>query len=130
MSKKRARELRQNATPPEKEMWKMLRTLRADGFHFRRQVQLGPYYADFVCHSAKLVIEIDGDTHGSPEQMEFDRKRDRFLQRHGYTVLRLTNAEVMKNMEGVFDVVQNALASSPHPNPPHDGGGSRMRNNK
>ena len=58
----------------------MLRTLRADGFHFRRQVQLGPYYADFVCHSAKLVIEIDGDTHGSPEQMEFDRKRDRFCK--------------------------------------------------
>lgn len=123
MSKERARELRKNATAPEREMWKILRELRRLGFHFRRQVQLGSYYADFACHSAKLVVEIDGETHGEASQLEYDQKRDQFLRAQGYSVLRLRNADVMKNKEGVFEEVRKALRSSPHPNPPHKGEG-------
>lgn len=81
---------------------------------------MGPYYADFACHSARLIIEIDGDTHGEPRQIAYDRKRDEFLREQGYLVLRLSNADVMNNIEGVFVVIEKALLSSPHPNPPHE----------
>lgn len=63
MSVERARQLRKNMGAPEAKLWNALRELRLLGHHFRRQVPLGRYYADFCCHKARLVIEVDGDTH-------------------------------------------------------------------
>jgi len=83
MSIERARELRKNATVPERAMWRLLKPFREQGFHFRRQVQIGRYYADFACHNQKLVIEVDGDTHAVGDGPANDEVRSEFLQNRG-----------------------------------------------
>lgn len=87
-------------------MWNALRTLKPLGFHFRRQVPLGRYYADFACHHPKLVIEIDGWTHTDPD---YDAARDAFIATQGYRVLRVRNDEVMRELNGVMIALQHAL---------------------
>src|SRR5690349_19366989 len=102
----RAQQLRSRMTRPEAIMWNALRTMSPLGFHFRRQVPLGPYYADFACHHPKLVIEIDGLSHTSPE---YDAKRDAFMEGEGYQVLRVSNDHVLRELKGVMHLVQHAL---------------------
>ena len=89
-------------------MWRLLYPLRQD-HNFRRQVPLGPYYADFACHALKLVIEIDGDTHGADDARLYDAARTRFIEAEGYRVIRFTNDEVLSNAEGVFDSITMAI---------------------
>ena len=76
------------------------------GFHFRRQVPLGRYYADFACHHPKLVTEIDGITH---IDAEYDAVRDAFMQKEGYRVLRVGNDDVLRELDAVMRAVQEAL---------------------
>ncbi|WP_423067024.1 endonuclease domain-containing protein [Devosia sp. CN2-171] len=128
MSTHRAKELRANSTAPERRMWRLLHPIRAAGYHFRRQEQIGPYYLDFACHSARLIIEIDGETHRFGD--EADALRDEFLRHEAYRVLRLTNDDVLTNPDGVFAAVSSALEGSvptrsrrPRPGLPHEGGG-------
>jgi very-short-patch-repair endonuclease len=103
--------------------WKLIEPFRADGYHFRKQVPLGPFVVDFACHRPKLVIEIDGDTHYTDEALAKDRARDASLARHGFTVLRFTNDDVMTNPEGVYLVLASALTEGPLPSPPLKGEG-------
>ncbi|WP_082434140.1 endonuclease domain-containing protein [Devosia sp. A16] len=129
MSTRRERELRVNPTVPERRMWRLLHTFRSAGHHFRRQEQIGPYYVDFACHAARLVIEVDGETHGHTQ--EADALRDEFLRYEGYAVLRFSNDDVVQNEDGVFTVLSSALAGKtptrnprrPPPGLPHEGGG-------
>jgi very-short-patch-repair endonuclease len=107
----RARSLRQNATMPERVMWGLLRELKSLGFHFRRQVPIGRYFADFACHTPGLVIEVDGDTHGSDAAQAYDGERDRFLQDEGYVVVRVSNRDVMDNRDGVGRLIVETLES-------------------
>jgi len=112
-------------------MWRLLHPFRTNGYHFRRQEQIGPFYVDFACHHARVVIEVDGDTHFTEAGIEADARRDAFLDHEGYTVLRFTNSEVMQNQEGVFSVIAAVLAERPKgrrarrplPGPPHEGEG-------
>ncbi len=119
MSVERARDLRKNMAIPEAKLWSALRLLRAQGYHFRRQVEIGRrYYVDFCCHASGLIVEVDGDTHfvgGGPMR---DQIRDGFLTGEGYRVLRVPNGEVMHNLEGVMAVVLNALRDGPAPPSP------------
>ena len=108
----RARKLRRTPTQPEIRMWRLLYPFRTDGYHFRKQVPIGRYIADIACHHAKVVIELDGDTHFTEEGMRHDAVRDAFLQRNGYAVLRFTNDDVWHNADGVYTVVANALKHS------------------
>jgi very-short-patch-repair endonuclease len=90
-------------------------------FKFRRQVPIGPYIVDFVCHSAKLIIEADGGQHALDSHREVARTE--FLEREGYRVLRFWNDEVLANPEGVYTVISAALGEiSPSPNPPPSSG--------
>ena len=82
-----------------------LRQLKRVGLHFRRQVQLGRYYADFACYHPKLVIEIDGQSHTRPD---YDAARDAFMQSEGYRVVRVSNEDVRHNVEGVMRLVMIA----------------------
>ncbi len=107
----RARSLRQNATMPERVMWGLLRELKPLGFHFRRQVPMGRYFADFVCHAPRLVIEVDGDTHGSDAARTYDGERSRFLRDEGYVVVRVSNRDVMGNRDGVGRMIIETLES-------------------
>jgi len=114
MADQRARWLRANTTEAEKRLWRGLRILRLKGFHFRRQAPIGRYYVDFVCHGAKLVIELDGAQHAEPSAVRYDCQRTEFLHSRGYTVLRFWNSDVMQNREGVLDTI---LAASSIPPP-------------
>ena len=115
----RARQLRRDATPVEQHLWSALRRSALDGAKFRRQQRLGPYFGDFVCQAARLVIEVDGDTHGGDRAMAHDARRTAYLASEGYRVLRFSNADVMDNLEGVTSVIRSALIPSPsHPAAP------------
>jgi very-short-patch-repair endonuclease len=91
-------------------MWNALRTLKPRGFHFRRQVPLGRYYADFACHHPKLVIEIDGLSH---TDADYDAARDAFMRREGYRVLRIGNDDVLRELTAVMRLVEQVLGISP-----------------
>src|ERR1700683_1361187 len=94
----RARALRANMTEAERQIWRMLRLRQMHEYRFRRQVPIGRYIADFACHEARLIIEIDGGQpdHSSPQEVE----RSGFLQAEGYRVLRFWNNEVLANLAG------------------------------
>ena len=124
MSVPRARELRKIMSGPEAKLWNGLRALRPLGHHFRRQVPLGRYIADFCCHRVRLVIEVDGDTHFGDEAEARDVARDAFIRREGYRVLRVTNVDVMRNLDGVMAAIVSALDPPPPSLPPHKGEGS------
>ena len=87
----RARSLRQRATDPERKLWHTLRGLRAQGFHFRRQVPFRGYMLDFVEHSARIVIKLD-ESH-----CDADEVRDRVLFSEGYRVLRFRKFDALTN---------------------------------
>ncbi len=101
----RARRLRRDMTRAESLLWRALRGHRLAGLHVRRQAPCGPYIADFLCVRARLVIEIDGATHSNPDELERDAKRDAWLAANGYRVLRLQNAEIYRNFDGVIETI-------------------------
>ena len=86
-------------------MWNALRQLKAFGLHFRRQVPLGRYYADFACHHPKLVVEGDGWTHNDSR---YDAERDRFMWAEGYRVVRIPSSEVLTNIDSVVSAILGA----------------------
>jgi very-short-patch-repair endonuclease len=113
----RARTLRSNMTEAERRIWQILRSEQMQGHKFRRQVPIGRYIADFVCHKARLVIEIDGGQHERSSLREIGRSA--FLQHEGYRVLRFWNNEVLTNLEGVYATIAEALDISPIEAPRH-----------
>jgi len=106
---RRARDMRRNPTEPEKRLWRSLSNSQVEGAKFRRQEVVCWFIADFACPSARLIVEVDGDTHDEAK----DRVRDDILREHGYRVLRVTNLDVMSNMEGVISAIRAALSPSP-----------------
>ena len=116
----RARRLRREMTPAERKLWSRLRRRGLLGAHFRRQHPVGPFIVDFFCAKAKLVIEIDGHTHGT--WRSYDTARTSWLREEmGYRVLRFTNAEVLHNIEAVLEKIAEALRKWSSPDPPQDG---------
>ncbi|MEO7813918.1 MAG: endonuclease domain-containing protein [Sphingomicrobium sp.] len=108
----RAKAMRREPTPFEHKLWLGLRAKRFHNANFRQQKVIGRYIVDFACRSpSKLVIEVDGDTHGDREA--YDVRRTRYLEDAGYRVLRFTNEEVGRNFEGVMMTIENALPLSP-----------------
>lgn len=130
MSKWRAREMRNEPTLAERRLWNILHSLRQQGYHFRRQVQIGPYYADIACHHARLIIEADGATHSTDEELAHDERRDRYLRSRGFRVLRVWNDDIARNAAGVGDLILHALKDivplAPTPSPSPQGGGERI----
>ncbi len=114
---KRAKELRHQASPAERRLWQYLSNSQLDGHKFSRQIPIGPYFADFVCRNAKLVVELDGYSHDV--RVEYDNVRTKFIEALGYRVIRFNNEDVMTNVEGVLTMIGLALAESslPTPNP-------------
>lgn len=108
----RAKKMRREATPPERALWRYLKSDQLGGAKFRRQVVVGPYVADFACRTpVLLVVELDGDTHGAQE--EYDAERTLFLESKGYRVLRFSNRDVMQNLESVLETIAANLTPSP-----------------
>jgi very-short-patch-repair endonuclease len=122
----RARRLRTNATQAERYLWFFLRALRPHGHHFRRQAPMRHYILDFVCHSAKLVIELDGSQHADPDTEGYDARRTAFLQSQGYRVLRFWNGDVVNDRDGAMVAVWSAL-ETPTRNAAHSAPPTRGR---
>jgi very-short-patch-repair endonuclease len=126
----RAKQLRQTMTRAETLLWRYLKANRIDGLGFRRQAPIQNYVADFACFSAKLIIELDGETHDFEERRKADQSRAAFFVSEGFQVLRFTNEQVMSNLEGVVEVIRQTAASRICGSPPslalpHKGGGNR-----
>ena len=116
-------------TPAETLLWRYLKANRIDGLGFRRQTPIRNYIVDFVCMSAKLIIELDGESHDFDERQKADQNRDAFFVSEGFQVLRFTNGQVMSNLEGVVEVIRQIAASRASGLPPsltlpHKGGGN------
>ncbi|AYC99845.1 endonuclease domain-containing protein [Neorhizobium sp. NCHU2750] len=100
-----ARRLRKDGTDAEARLWRHLWRIPIEGTHFRRQVPIGPYFADFACHQIGLVIELDGSQHAEDAARRYDAKRTEFLASQGYQVIRFWNHEVFEELEAVLDTI-------------------------
>jgi very-short-patch-repair endonuclease len=96
-------------TPHEIRLWAHLRLLKAQGYHFRRQVPIDGYVVDFACFGARLVIEVDGGQHGGDAHAARDAARDAHLEAQGFSVLRVWNSDVDSNFDGVMATIIGAL---------------------
>ncbi|MBV9979698.1 DUF559 domain-containing protein [Bradyrhizobium sp.] len=106
-----ARALRRNSTEAERLLWSELRDHRLVGISFRRQVPIKNFVADFVCHAAKLVIELDGGQHFSDDGESADAARSAVIEAEGFRVLRFSNHDVMTNRTGVLETIAAAVAA-------------------
>jgi very-short-patch-repair endonuclease len=122
----RAKGLRRSITRAETLLWRQLKAHRLTRLGFRRQSPMGSYIADFVAHSCRLVVELDGESHDFEERIRHDETRGRWFASRGYRVLRFTNDDVNRNLEGVvFTILQAAeQATPPSLTLPRKGGGN------
>lgn len=108
-----ARNLRSNQTPAETKLWAALRSRQLEGIKFRRQVPIGNYIVDFYCHSARLAVEIDGDTHAGREA--YDQQRTHWLNDQGVRVIRFTNRDVHEYLNDVIVQIIEACKEDTKP---------------
>lgn len=99
----RARELRSQDVPAEEKLWNELRNRKLAGLKFRRQVPVGTYVADFLCHETKLIVELDGPSHD--QRTDHDESRTAFLESKGYRVIRFLNEDVHGDMTAVLRTI-------------------------
>ena len=104
---KNARSLRKQMTKEEAKLWYQFLRLYTPRFH--RQYVIGNYIADFYCHQARLVVELDGSQHYTPEEMEYDQKRSEYLQSQGLQVLRFSNLDVLQHYKNVYQAIDDAV---------------------
>ncbi|MCH7606004.1 MAG: endonuclease domain-containing protein, partial [Chloroflexi bacterium] len=106
-----ARRLRGRSTGAEETLWGCLRNRRMSGAKFRRQHPLGRYIADFYCHEARLVIELEGPIHEKDDQKGYDRVRKDIIRQQGIRLLRFTNEEITSDLNTVLSRIFEALAT-------------------
>jgi len=122
--------MRRTPTDAERKMWRILRSLKPLGMHFRRPGPIGVYIVDFVWYAGRLVVEIDGGQHAEARRA-YDERRSAWLQSQGYRVIRFWNNEVLKAPravgEAVFAAASDCAAAikNPTPSPSPQGGGGR-----
>ena len=107
-----AKNLRKNMTNQEKHLWYDF--LRNYKYRFLRQKIIENYIVDFYCAKAKLVIEIDGGQHYTPEALEYDKFRTVVIEKYGLRVIRITNTDIDKNFEGVCEMINEEVEKSLH----------------
>lgn len=110
LSKARARQMRKEMTPAERVLWHALRDRRFMGLKVRRQVPIGPYIADLYCAAHRLIIEADGSGHCGTR----DIRRDAWLNRQGFGILRLWNREILTNLPGCLDAIAAGVDAPEH----------------
>jgi very-short-patch-repair endonuclease len=125
----RARGLRKSSPDAERALWQALRNRQLGGYKIRRQHPIGPYFADFACVEAGLVIELDGSQHLSEAAQQADRRRTQVMEAEGFHVLRFDDRQALLERDAVLMVILDCLhASHPHPNPlPPAGEGAEYR---
>ncbi len=111
--KTKRKSLRKNMPPAEVTLWQFLRNKQANGHKFRRQYSVDKYVLDFYCPSAKLAIEVDGDSHFSDTAIQSDKIRQKAIEEMGIRFLRFTNRDIYENLEGVFEEILKQLPPLP-----------------
>ena len=106
-SQQNAKSLRQNMTPQERHLWYDF--LRLAPARFQGQRPIGRYIVDFVCVSAKLIVELDGSQHCEPEALVWDEERTKELESMGYRVLRISNLDVSQHFREVCEKILQAV---------------------
>jgi very-short-patch-repair endonuclease len=105
--KDRRKSLRKSQTDCERIVWNVLRNKQCKGLKFFRQFSVGPYILDFYCPAIRLAIELDGGQHAG-EQKEYDQIRTNYLKANNITELRFWNNEVLENLDGVYEKIEEA----------------------
>ena len=100
-------------TKAEVILWQHLRRNAIKGGRFRRQHPIGPFIADFACAPLRLVIEVDGATHASDRELDHDRRRDLFLRRQGWRVVRIRNDDIRTNLDRVLEMIASLVPPPP-----------------
>ena len=103
-----AKKLRNNMTGAEMMLWMHIRE-GINGFKVRRQHPIGLYVADFYCHKARLIIELDGSIHNLKDIQIQDKDRQKDLERWGYHVIRFTNKEIQEGIDRVIDEIRKTI---------------------
>lgn len=132
-----ARQLRNQPTGAEKQLWWFLRAGRL-GVKLRRQAAIGAFIVDFVCFPQKLIVELDGPQHLEADAGAHDARRTTWLESRGFRVVRFRNQELDEHILGVVDRIKKLLEvppldntspghhAEPLPSPPHKGEGARQ----
>ena len=105
--RRRSQNLRKNMTKEERRLWYDF--LKDYPVQFRRQYSIGPYFVDFYCYKARLVVELDGSQHCEPAAIEYDRVRTLYLEQQGYHVLRLSNRDIMEQFRSACEVIDTTV---------------------
>jgi very-short-patch-repair endonuclease len=108
----RANTLRKSLTEAEKILWKVLRNKKFKGYKFRRQHPIDRFIADFYCHQAKLIIEVDGGIHDLSSIKEHDDDRTYELEKLGIKVIRFNNYEIIHQLEKVLQQIKDEIDSN------------------
>jgi very-short-patch-repair endonuclease len=113
----RRRRLRRDATDAEAALWRLLRARELAGFKFRRQHSIGAYIVDFHCPRSRLIVELDGGQHYTPEAQSYDERRTSFFAQLGLRVLRFPNDVVLWEPAAVLEAIWAALTGELRPGP-------------
>ncbi|MEQ1550580.1 endonuclease domain-containing protein, partial [Sphingorhabdus sp.] len=108
----RAKWMRLNPTEAEKRLWMILRAKRLVGYKFKRQVIIDSYIVDFINFDHRLIVEADGSQHA---ESEYDKRRDAYLEKLGFSALRFWNSDILKDSDAVAETIWHALQSPPLP---------------
>jgi very-short-patch-repair endonuclease len=99
--------MRHAPTPAEDCLWQRLRNRQLSGYRFHRQFTIDRFIVDFICLSAAVIVEVDGDVHR--QQVEADQEREQILARLGFRVMRFTNAQVLEQTDRVLEEILDEL---------------------
>jgi very-short-patch-repair endonuclease len=99
----RAKSLRSTETTAEDKLWSNLRNRHLGGFKFLRQAPIAAYFVDFLCREEKFVVEVDGATHGDPDEIAADLVRSAAIEHLGFRIYRVSNTDIFENIDGVLD---------------------------
>ena len=102
-----SQELRRNMTREERHLWYDF--LKSNPLPIHRQYSFGEYIADFYCHRAKLIIELDGSRHCEPDQAQYGRVRTAYLEKEGLRVMRISNRDVNEQFRAVCEAIDNVI---------------------
>ncbi|MDE2469070.1 MAG: DUF559 domain-containing protein [Bradyrhizobium sp.] len=109
--KARARSSRASQTSAEARLWQALRNRRLARWKFRHQHSIDRYVVDFVTLDGKLIVEVDGVTHSGPSEQVRDKARSNVLEACGFHIVRVSNADVYDNLEGVIEMIESTLGT-------------------
>ena len=95
--------------PAEIILWSKLKQSQLNGYKIRRQYGIGTYVVDFYCPTARLAIELDGESHYQDDAVEYDRQRQRFIESHGHKVIRFTNGQIFEDIDQVLKIISQHI---------------------